>query len=863
MSEEENPIFMAISFAKSFITRTFLLVLLGLTTLTIAIGLWIWQDVKNDRFEDLNKTAVFLNNFYELTFLQRELGLTSVGERMLAIDGPDQVRERLSVAMNAISSHTEFMAIGLVDTTGQLITFTGSLDQKNLPNLAKSEKTRRTFEQVKKARNIILGEAYFFDEISNWILPIRVPIRNENGQLLAVNTSAISINTLLTELDNFNINENYQVQLINEDFNSIQLYYPLKAGAYDIILHQNANIYQDYKTITQEAGIDFFEAYNTIEKNNQIGARSTSNALNHFVVVTVDSSILWQAYRGTFFVILSIYLTGITLVLIAFNYFAKKEQRFENALARERFYSESIINATTALIVGLDADLKCRFINPALERLTGYTKQDLHELNWWRLIFPAWWKLLSSGKEISELSLMLDTVIKSNRENFEMELITKSGEKKNILWNYVEIKDAGSAAKHIIGFGIDMTAQRSIEKISMEREANLLSIVESTNNIIGLFDTEYRIIEFNKAFDTYAKNTDNITLQKGMAVLDNMNRPQAALFKSLLSRAFKGEKISQVVEYPNGSDKFYFLMNYNPIYQGEKITGASLFVQDITELRNAQEALKKYATNLEGLVNERSQQIVEANTELNKRNEELSTTLANLQKTQNQLIQSEKMASLGLLSAGVAHEINNPLNFIKGGSNALASVLKEADPKAFEEAAPLIDIINEGVNRATAIVKGLSHFSRQNEAKTEQINLHQVLDNCLVILNNRFKHKVKITKNYTDSLPILMGNEGQLHQAFLNILSNAEQAIEKVGEISVATTITNDRIIVKIKDSGSGISPENLSRISDPFFTTKAPGEGTGLGLSITYKIIKDHGGSIEVHSDLGKGTEFVVLLPC
>ena len=120
---------MAVSFAKSFVTRTFLLVLLGLTTLSMAIGLWIWQDVKNDRFEDLHKTAVFLNNFYELTFLQRELGLISVGERMLAINGPDQVQERLSVAMNAISAHTEFMAIGLVDTSGQLITFTCSLVQ--------------------------------------------------------------------------------------------------------------------------------------------------------------------------------------------------------------------------------------------------------------------------------------------------------------------------------------------------------------------------------------------------------------------------------------------------------------------------------------------------------------------------------------------------------------------------------------------------------------------------------------------------------------------------------------------------------------------------------------------------------------
>jgi signal transduction histidine kinase len=233
-----------------------------------------------------------------------------------------------------------------------------------------------------------------------------------------------------------------------------------------------------------------------------------------------------------------------------------------------------------------------------------------------------------------------------------------------------------------------------------------------------------------------------------------------------------------------------------------------------------------------------------------------------LQRAQEQLVQAEKMASLGVLSAGVGHEINNPLNFIKGGVNALANHLKTQHKNFDEEVKPFIDIINEGVNRATAIVKGLSHFSRQNKKYDEACDLHKIIDNCLLILNSKLKHKAAVEKTFAPSLPTFLGNEGQLHQAILNILSNAEQAITEKGRMQITTSVEKDHIKLVIADNGHGISKENLSKISDPFFTTKAPGEGTGLGLSITYKIIADHKGKILVSSELNKGTEFVLLFP-
>ncbi len=250
------------------------------------------------------------------------------------------------------------------------------------------------------------------------------------------------------------------------------------------------------------------------------------------------------------------------------------------------------------------------------------------------------------------------------------------------------------------------------------------------------------------------------------------------------------------------------------------------------------------------------------NQELEKSNKNLKDALDDVRKTQEKLIQSEKMASLGVLSAGVAHELNNPLNFIKGGVNALGIQIQDLNEDKQREVKVYIDIINEGVNRASVILKGLSHYSRQTDRQNEPCDIHKILDNCLLILSNTLKHRIVIEKDYSRSVIVMTGNEGRLHQAFLNILSNAEQAIPGMGTIHIKTNVMNDIVSISIADTGSGLSKENLLKISDPFFTTKPPGEGTGLGLSITYKIIETHGGKISVSSEPGKGTDFLILFP-
>ena len=145
----------------------------------------------------------------------------------------------------------------------------------------------------------------------------------------------------------------------------------------------------------------------------------------------------------------------------------------------------------------------------------------------------------------------------------------------------------------------------------------------------------------------------------------------------------------------------------------------------------------------------------------------------------------------------------------------------------------------------------------------ECCNIHSIIDNCLVMLQNRTKNKVEIIKNYADAPLEIRGNEGKLHQVFLNMLSNAEQAIETTGNIMIRTFYNHDTIQVHIQDSGVGMDEEQISLIQDPFFTTKAPGQGTGLGLSISYSIVEEHCGNIEVKSKPGQGSTFMISFPC
>jgi signal transduction histidine kinase len=233
-----------------------------------------------------------------------------------------------------------------------------------------------------------------------------------------------------------------------------------------------------------------------------------------------------------------------------------------------------------------------------------------------------------------------------------------------------------------------------------------------------------------------------------------------------------------------------------------------------------------------------------------------------------QLVQSERLASLGRLVAGVAHEINNPVSFVatsivplRERLADLAAVVPAADQPALREADELVDIMARGAERTVAIVKDLRAFSRLGEEARKPTDLHEGLDVTLRLLETRWRDRITIERDYGD-LPRVECNAGQVNQVFMNLLANACDAIPGRGTIRITTRVDGDVVRIAIQDDGSGIAPDVLPHIFDPFFTTKDVGAGTGLGLSISHGVVTAHGGRIEVRTAPQQGTTFEVILP-
>lgn len=277
--------------------------------------------------------------------------------------------------------------------------------------------------------------------------------------------------------------------------------------------------------------------------------------------------------------------------------------------------------------------------------------------------------------------------------------------------------------------------------------------------------------------------------------------------------------------------------------------------------------------------------------DLEKRNQELASRKAELERVQAQLVHSEKMASLGQLAAGVAHELNNPAGFILSNMAALpdyverlekllstydSTVLSESDAQLVASAKQTADyehILSDlrsiatdsfiGAERIKEIVQNLRLFSRLDEADVKEVDVHEGIDSTVRLLSQYFSGpRIRLRREY-GTLPRISCYAGQLNQVWMNLLVNAAQAIGNApGEVTIKTSSQNETIAVSVSDTGNGIAPEHVNRIFDPFFTTKAVGEGTGLGLSISHGIVARHRGRMSVSSAIGQGTTFNVVLP-
>ncbi|NTV46187.1 MAG: GHKL domain-containing protein [Chlorobiales bacterium] len=324
------------------------------------------------------------------------------------------------------------------------------------------------------------------------------------------------------------------------------------------------------------------------------------------------------------------------------------------------------------------------------------------------------------------------------------------------------------------------------------------------------------------------------------------------------------------------------------------------------QLRTSQAELEKYSEGLEDLVATRTTELRASQEELAHINENLELLVEKrtkeLKDSHAQLIQSEKMGSLGQMVAGLAHEINTPLAFVQSNVTELQlaqkdltdlaerfmkthralmddganleellienhSILESVNIDFFKEGTQLFHESYEGLERIKDLIVNLKNFSRLDEADMKDTDINASLDSTLKIAHNFLKHRVTVVKEYGE-LPIVRGYPSQLNQVFLNLITNAAQACEKQdnpdakGVVTIRTAYSDSRVVIDVSDNGVGIPPENLKKIFEPFFTTKPVGSGTGLGLSIVYKIIEQHNGTISVNSTVGKGTTFQIVLP-
>ena len=325
--------------------------------------------------------------------------------------------------------------------------------------------------------------------------------------------------------------------------------------------------------------------------------------------------------------------------------------------------------------------------------------------------------------------------------------------------------------------------------------------------------------------------------------------------------------------------------------EDNRIEAIVLIARDMREIHQLITELKQLNEELEERVDKRTD-------ELRVAKEASDEAFRKLQEAQAQLVQSDKMASIGQLSAGIAHEINNPTGFVLSNLKTLneyitdiRNLLKEYDTlmqrcsvisddavvsemKHIEEFKLKIDVVfllddieqifaetQDGMRRISKIVKDLKEFSHTGSDKPEYADINKGLESTLNIVRNEVKYKAEVKTLYGD-IPHVLCYSQQLNQVFMNILVNAAHAIEGKGIISVSTCCDNDNVLIEISDTGSGISPELVTRIFEPFFTTKPVGKGTGLGLSVAYAIIRKHNGEITVNSTVGAGTTFTICIP-
>lgn len=509
-----------------------------------------------------------------------------------------------------------------------------------------------------------------------------------------------------------------------------------------------------------------------------------------------------------------------------------------------------VLDTVSDAIIAIDAAQIIRLVNRQTTRIFGYSREELVGRHV-HVLMPEELRAEHDGGFFRYLAA---GGAEGVARHVEVDGVRKDGSRFPLEMRFMSAVTA-SGERVVTAAARDLTEQRAARAELDHAMAMLRATLDATEDGILAIDPSGRILIANaRAREIWRVSSDlfeSRSPEERLAVVTRMLEDPSHYLETL--RWVVENEVPEHSEVFATRDGRYIERVLRRSRDGDAFRGMVASYRDVTErVRSVHE--------LERMVDERTRE---------------------LRQKQAELVQSEKMAALGMLVAGVAHEVNTPLGAIKSNNDTVRGTVarlrgelagsSEAPAAELHEVArvrALFDVLDrvgavstEAIDRITKIVQSLRHFARLDAARVDRVDLHVGIESTLTLLGHELRQGITVERDYGD-LPRVECFPDRLNQVFMNLLVNAVQAIAGTGRITVRTRALGDQVLVEIEDTGSGIAPEHLPRIFDPGFTTKGVGVGTGLGLSIVHQIVEEHGGHIDVASTPGHGATFRLVLP-